>query len=115
MNMIMFLIIALSVGQLLVCKFTLYWIIAVICRIIFMARVIGAQVKLRNLAIGEVVAFVLMVLVNMLFNKDNVPWLRILEYLAFSLVTVGLEALDGLLYVYLVEDEEPDEEDYNNG
>lgn len=90
--------------QLKFCHFSLWWLILFICRSLFALRIMGVTVKVKKLAIGEIVAFSSMLLFNLLFHKDGVPWLRIFLFLFFSLIAVGLEYLDDLLYVYVIED-----------
>ena len=106
MNAIIVILIIDTVAQLLLCKFSLWWIISLACRLLFCCRIIGATFKVKRLAIGEAIAFGSMLLFNMLFAKDGMPWLRIGLYLLFSLIAVGLEYLDDILYVYVIEDEE---------
>ena len=71
MNVITILIILTTIGQLIVCHFSLWWIIALCCRIMFMARIIGATFKVKKLAIGEGVAWASMLLWHMIFSKRS--------------------------------------------
>ena len=102
MSVIIVLIWILSIIQLIACHFSLWWIIAIICRIAFCLRLIGAI----SFAIGEGVAFVIMVLFYALFKKDAIPWIRIGVYALITLSVLGLELLDSFLYVYTVEDDD---------
>lgn len=106
MNTIIVLLIFTTLAQLAVCRISLWWFIALICRLLFCCRIIGATFKVRKLAIGEGVAFIAMVLWNMLFSRGGFPWLKILLFLLFSLVSVGLMLLDDILYVYVIEDDD---------
>lgn len=92
--------------QLIVCHFSLWWIIALICRILFTFRIVGATFKVRNLAIGEAVAFGAMVIFNMMFAGETFPWLRLLLFALLSLISVALMFIDDIFYVYVIEDEE---------
>ncbi len=104
MSVIIALVIIDTIIQLIVCHFSLWWIISLICRVVFCLRVIGATFKIKSLAIGEGVAFAMMLVFHAVFSKDNMPWLRIGLYLLMSLIALGLEALDNIMYVYDVED-----------
>ena len=106
MSVIIALIGILTVVQLIVCHFSLWWLIALICRGAFCLRIIGATFKVRSFAIGEGVAFALMLLFYALFKKDAIPWVRIGIYALLTLSVLGLELLDGFLYVYTVEDDD---------
>lgn len=72
----------------------------------FCLRMIGAVFKMKTFAIGEGVAFVIMLLFYALFKKDAIPWIRILVYAFITLSVLGLELLDSFLYVYTVEDDD---------
>lgn len=105
MNAIIVLLLIDTVVQLLVCHFTLWWVIALICRLLFCCRIIGATFKVKRLAIGEGVACGSMLLFNMLFSGDNgMPWVRLLLFILFSVISVALMYLDDILYVYIIED-----------
>lgn len=108
MNAIIVLLIIDTIAQLLVCKFSLWWIISLVCRLLFCCRIVGATFKVKSLSIGEVVAFASMLLFNMLFAKSGMPWLRIGFNLLFSGIAIVLMYLDDILYVYVIEDEEED-------
>ena len=107
MNVIIFSILVVTVLQLIICHFSLWWLIVLICRLLFMCRIIGATFKVKNLAIGEGVAIAAMLIFDMLFAK-GMPWLRILFFILFSLISVGLMFLDDILYVYTIEDVDDD-------
>lgn len=106
MSVIIVLIWILSIIQVVACHFSLWWIIAMICRFMFCLRMIGAIFKMRSFAIGEGVAFAIMFLFYALFKKDAIPWIRIGVYALITLSVLGLELLDSFLYVYTIEDDE---------
>lgn len=106
MSAIIVLLILDTVLQLIICKFSLWWLVCVICRLLFCCRIIGATFPVKKLAITEAVVFGCMLLFNMLFSGDGMPWLRVFLYLLFSAFAVVLEFLDDILYVYVIEDEE---------
>lgn len=108
MNVIIILIGLITIAQVIFCHFNLWWLIALICRIMFAMRIVGATFKVKNLSIGEGVAFASMLLWNMLFAKGHMPWLRIGLFLLFSLIVVILMYVDDLFYVYVIEDDEDD-------
>lgn len=105
MNAIIGILIIDTVIQLIVCKFSLWWLISLVCRLLFCCRILGATIKVKKLSIGEIVSFGSMFLFNMLFAKDGMPWLRIGLHLLFSCIAIVLMYLDDLLYVYVIEDE----------
>ncbi len=108
MSVIIALIIIDTIAQVIVCHFSLWWFIALVARILFCARIVGATFKVKKLAIAEGVAFGCMFLWNMLFSGDSFPWQKLIFFFIFSLLAVGLEYLDDLLYVYVIEDLEDD-------
>lgn len=108
MSVIIALVIIATVLQVIVCHFSLWWIIALICRIAFSMRVIGALFKLKSLIIGEGVAAALMFIYNMVMHKGEMPWARMGIYMLITLIVIGLEALDTVMYVYDIEDYEED-------
>lgn len=108
MSAIILLVIIATIAQVVLCHFSLWWIIAVICRVAFCMRVIGALFKVKSLAIGEGVAVALMFVYNMVAHKGELPWGRMGIFLLISLIVVGLEFLDTYMYVYDIEDYEED-------
>lgn len=110
MNAIIILLIIDTIIQLIVCHFSLWWLIALICRLLFCCRIIGATFKVKKLAIGECVAVGLMLVFDMMFSGDGMPWVRIGLYLLFTLIAIVLMYLDDILYVYVIEDEEEQDE-----
>lgn len=106
MNAIMFFVMFFTVVQFFVCKFSLWWIIAVIIRLLFLARIMGVTINVKKLAIAEGVVFGIRVLYNLVMHSDAMPWISLGFNLVFILTIVGLEFLDTILYVYLIEDEE---------
>ena len=106
MSVIMFFVIASTVGQLLTCGFSLWWIVSLICRMIFILRSFGIIFKTKPLFVGEGFSLGMMLLWYFLFRKESIPWLTILLTVLFTGLVVFLEWLDGILYVYEVIDEE---------
>lgn len=106
MNAIIICIIVATVLQVIVCHFSLWWIIALVARVLFCLRIVGATFKVKHLAIIEGVAIAAMTLFNMLFKKGAVPWGRIGLFVLFSGICLFLMFLDDFLYVYVIEDEE---------
>lgn len=112
MNFILFGIILTSIIQLFVCHFSLWWIIAIIGRIMFSLRIVGATVKIKTCLILEGAALASMFLFNSLFSKGNIPWFRLGMFLLFGVVVSILEYLDSLLYVYVIAEDEDADNDY---
>ena len=108
MNAIIILILVVTVLQLVVCKFSLWWLIAFICRMLFTLRIVGATFKVKTLAIGEAIAFASMLLWNMLFHKGNVPWGHLGLFALLSGLVCFLMFIDELFYVYIIEDDDDD-------
>lgn len=106
MNIFIALIILVSVVQLFACHISLWWFIAVIARLLFSLRIIGATFKVKKLCIVEGVAFACMLVFHMVFSKGSIPWLRLLLFLVLSAISCLCMFLDDLLYVYVVEDDE---------
>lgn len=96
----------LTLIEMFVCHFTLWWVIAVIARLLFSLRLVGAVFKVKSLAITEGIAFGCMLVWNMLFAKDDMPWIRILLFLGFGLLCVGIMFIDDMTQVYVSIDEE---------
>lgn len=110
MSFIIVLLIIITILQVILCKFSLWWIIALISRLLFCSRLIGATIKIKKLAIAEGIAFAAMLLFNWMFKGENgMPWIKLVAFLLFSLISVGLEYLDDILYVYVVEDLKEDD------
>lgn len=106
MNVFIILIIILTIAQLFACHFTFWWIIALVARFLFCLRIVGATFKVKTLCIIEAVAFACMLVFNMVFAKDNIPWLRLALFLLLSGLSCFFMYLDDLLYVYVTEDDE---------
>lgn len=106
MNAIIIAIIVFTILQVVVCKFSLWWLIALVCRLLFACRIVGATIKVKNLCIGEAVAFGAMFIFNMMFSGDSFPWLKLFLFLLMSAICCFLMFLDDILYVYVIEDDE---------
>lgn len=104
MNIIMFLVIALTGVQLWVCHFSLWWLICFVSRLLFCVRIIGVLFDVKKLTTAEGVSLGCMLIWNMMFSGSNFPWLRLLLQLIISASVIGLMFLDHCLYVYVVED-----------
>ena len=109
MSVIIALIIIDTILQVIVCHFSLWWLVCLICRILFICRAVGVTFRIKKLAIGEAVAFGAMLLFNMFFASNGIHWGKIIFFLLFSIIAVGLEFLDDILYVYVIEDADEDE------
>ena len=108
MSVIIALLCAITIVQLFVCKFSLWWIICLICRLLFCCRAIGSTFKVKSLAKGELVAIGAMWLWYIVFKVDGFPWMRFLLFILMSAVSVLLMFLDEWLYVYVIEDVDDD-------
>lgn len=108
MNVITVLLILDTILQVVVCHFSLWWLIVLIARIFFAARLIGAVIKTRKICVAEAVAFGCMLIWHFIFSKGSLPWKRILLFGLFSLFAALLMFLDDLLYVYVIVDDEGD-------
>ena len=106
MNAIIVLLILDTILQLVVCHFSLWWIIVLIARGFFCFRLIGAVFKTKNICIAEGCAIGFMLLWHFIFSKGNIPWARIGLFTLFCLFSALLMFLDDLLYVYVIDDEE---------
>lgn len=95
-----------TVIEVFVCHFTLWWLLAVISRVLFTLRLMGAVFRLKKLAILEAVAAGSMIIWNMMFAKGHVPWFRILMFIIFGLVCVVIMLIDDITEVYVSVDEE---------
>lgn len=106
MSAIIVLILLDTIGELIFCKFSLWFIISAICRVLFCLRCFGIIFKTKPIFVGEAIALGCMIVWYLVARKDAIPWLNILLTLLFTGIAVGLEWLDGLLYVYEVLDED---------
>lgn len=106
MNVFIILILIATILELLICKFSLWWIIAVIARLLFCLRVVGATFNVKKLCVTEGVAVGCMLIFNMLFHKGAIPWLRVFAFLLFAVFNCVMMFLDDILYVYVIEDDE---------
>lgn len=102
----MIFVILVTILQLVVCHFSLWWILAVITRVMFLARIVGVTVDVKKLAIAEGAFFGIRVVYNLVMHGDAMPWLSLGFNLLFILIIIGLEFLDTVLYVYLIEDDD---------
>lgn len=95
-----------TVIELFVCHFTLWWILALAARFLFFLRLVGATFKIKRLMITEGVACACMLVWNMLFSKNNMPWLRILLFFGFALICCITMAIDDMVATYVTRDAE---------
>lgn len=93
-------------AELLACHFTLWWILALIARGLFCLRIVGATFKVKRLVITELVAFGCMLLWNMLFAKEHMPWLRLILFLVCALISCFTMFIDDMYFVHVTLDAE---------
>lgn len=96
----------LTVGQLIVCGFSLWWLLAFIARLLFSMRAIGAIVKAKYTFILEGVAVVIMLLWKAMYHSKGWGIKEILVTIVAAVICCVIVAVDNILYVYVVEDEE---------
>ena len=92
--------------QLIFCNFSLWWLISLVCNLLFTCRIVGATFKVKNLAIADGVAVGAMLIFNMMFSGEAFPWKRFLLFTLFTLISVGVMFIDEIFYVYVIEDED---------
>lgn len=95
-----------TIIELFVCHFTLWWVIALAARLMFSLRLVGATIKIKTLAIMEAIALGSMLVWNMIFAKDSLPWFRIIMFALFGLICVGIMFIDDMTEIYTSVDEE---------
>lgn len=95
-----------TVIELFACHFSLWWILALIVRGLYSLRIVGATFKVKRLAITEMVAFGCMLLWNMLFSKENMPWLRLLLFLGCAVISCITMFIDDMYFVHVTLDAE---------
>ena len=108
MLILIILMLLITVIQLFVCHFSLWWLIVVVDRLLFSLRIVGATFKVRTLNICEGVAFCAMLIFNMIFSKEGLPWLRLGVFLLLSAISCAIMIFDDMFYVYTVEDDDED-------
>lgn len=96
----------ITVVELFVCHFHLWWVLALIARLLFCLRLVGATFKIKRLIVTEGVAWACMLVWNMLFAKGNMPWLRILLFLGFAVISTIVMIVDDMLATYVTRDAE---------
>lgn len=113
MIVILTLLTVLTVAEMFVCHFTLWWLIVLVDRGLFALRRIGAILPVKRLIITEGVAVFLMFLFHLLFSKGNIPWSRMLLTVLFNAVACGIMLWDSIFMVYdTVDIDEEEEEEY---
>ncbi len=86
--------------QLLVCHFSLWWLLSLVARVLFTLRRIGAVIPIRRLIITECVGLALMFLFYVLFRKGDLPVMRMLLNTLFCVISFGIMIYDDVTYVY---------------
>ena len=71
MSWIIILLIVDTVIQLFACHFTLWWIIAIIARILFCLRIVGATIKVKNVGQSALDAYVYTCEVTNILNNEK--------------------------------------------
>lgn len=94
----------ITVVELFVCHFHLWWILALIARLLFCLRLVGATFKIKRLIVTEGVACACMLVWNMLFAKGHMPWLRLLLFFGFAVISAIVMVVDDMLATYVTRD-----------
>lgn len=108
LGIIIFLSIA-TVLELIICHFTLWWVLALIARSLYCLTMLGSRFKIKTIAIIESVGLGGMFIWNMLFAKEHMPWLRLFLFALIGFICVAVMFIDDMLKVtveYYVDDEE---------
>ena len=92
--------------ELIITKFSLWFIIALIARLMFAARFVGAMFKQKHMCTLEGVAIACNLVWNMVMNKGHVNWVRILIFVICAALCIITELYDNSKYVYTTEDDE---------
>ena len=98
-----------SILQLLVCHISLWWLIAIVGRILFSLRMVGAVLKIKTTLTCEVAAVIAKILWSITFGSNSFEWKNFILFIAFSLICVLAEMFDEMMYVYITDEDE----DYN--
>lgn len=106
MNALIVILIIDTVLQLIICHFSLFWLIAFVVRLLFSMRIIGATFKVNHLCIAEAVALAFALLWHMIVHKGHIPWLNLLLFALFSAIACMIMFLDSIFYVYYTDDDD---------
>jgi hypothetical protein len=77
---------------------------AIVGRIVFLARTLGAVVSVK-VSIGFEVAGAFLLVVWLVFTKSPINWIEVLLFLIFSVASVLLQLFDDRLYLYIIDEE----------
>lgn len=93
---------ALSILQLLICGFSLSFLISVVARILFLAKLLGMRIKLSVTTVMELASVFVLLLIPVIF-KSRISWLSVVVTLLIALVSITLAWYDDHFYVYTEE------------
>ena len=110
MSVIIALIWIVTALQLLSAKFSLWFLLCVLARTLFSLRCVGATFKYKTLCLIEGVSLLCFMVWNFMFKGNASRWYHWLFALICGAVCLGLMLLDEILYVYITEDCEEEEE-----
>lgn len=115
MSWIFTIILLSTVSQAVFCHgidwFALGFILNIITRCLFFARLLGATIKAKNLIVTEGIALGLVIIFNILSKKPN-DYLGIIFYILCSAIVCLCMFADDTFWLYVTEDydEKKDEE-----
>lgn len=112
MNLVFISIILATVAQRLILGFSWLMIISYIGRIIFLTRIIGAVVNYKVSCVFEGV-HVAFILLGVIMNGIPQDWPHVLIDVLLCLFVAALMFIDNSLYLYVVEDDDAEEEGDN--
>lgn len=100
----MIILLLVTVGQAIICKFSLALLIAIIGRILFLLRARGVVIDFkisRNLEIAAIAVQI----IGLIYSKHP-NWVGIVSTIIGCGASIFLMYLDTKLYLYITEDEE---------
>ena len=92
--------------QLFICHLSLWWFIAIIGRLLFSLRMVGAIFKLKTSLTFEVVAVIAKILWVITFGSNSFEWSNFILFVTFCIICSLAEIFDEMLYVYITDEDE---------
>lgn len=110
MNWVFTSLLLVTVGQTVVCGFSLPLLISYLGRLVFLLRCFGSIVPYKVSA-GFEAAHLFFMFLGVVFSKSSVDWLNVIFTLLFCAIVCALYVVDDQFYLYIVGDDEDNKEE----
>lgn len=97
-----------TIAELILTKFSLWFVIACIARLMFSMRFFGAMFRPKHIFTFEGIAIACKLVWNMTMHKGSIDWVNFGIFVLCAIISILVVIYDNAKYVYTTEDDDDD-------